>query len=123
MQSNPSQATVTTVLPGKATSQNSTAASQAVPRSTPKLESPFHDDVAFSRVLDAFLPLEMRDRADQELSVFAQALVSQQVAEWIADTERHVVHVQHWDAWGEKRDVLVTSQGWKYLWQYGISER
>ncbi|KAJ5552396.1 hypothetical protein N7494_001774 [Penicillium frequentans] len=92
-------------------------------RSTPKLESPYHEDVAFARLLDLYLSPGIKTRAEGELSVFADAVVSEQVMDWIAEAERHSVHVQNWDGWGEKKDELVTSQGWKYLWRFGISER
>lgn len=97
--------------------------SQIKPRSAPKLESPYHDDIAFARILDLYLSPEIKKRAEGELSVFADAAVSEQVMKWIAEAERHPVQIQHWDGWGEKKDELVTSQGWKYLWRFGISER
>jgi len=93
------------------------------PRSTPKLESPYHDDAAFARVLDLFMSPEVKKRAESELSTLSDAVISEQVMEWIADTERVAPHVKHWDAYGEKKDELVTTQGWKYLWQLGISQR
>ncbi|KAJ5759243.1 hypothetical protein N7520_006399 [Penicillium odoratum] len=96
---------------------------QSIPRSTPKLESLHQDDAAFARILDLYLPLEIKERAEGELSVFADAAVSKQVMDWVAEAERHPPHIQHWDSWGEKKDDLVTSQGWKYLWRFGISER
>ncbi|KAJ5711529.1 hypothetical protein N7488_005685 [Penicillium malachiteum] len=93
------------------------------PRSTPNLESAYHDDPVFARILDLYLSPEIKKRSEGELSALADAAVSEQVMKWIADAERHSVHVQNWDGWGEKKDELVTSQGWKYLWRLGISER
>lgn len=93
------------------------------PRSTPKLENQYHDDAAFSRVLDLFLSPEIKKRAERELSELGDAAISEQVLNWVADAERFTPHVRHYDAYGKNRDELVTSQGWKYLWQIGISQR
>jgi hypothetical protein len=93
------------------------------PRSTPKLESQYHDDAAFARVLDLFMSPEIKKQAESELSELADAAISEQVLGWVADAERFPPHVRHWDAYGENKDELVTSQGWKYLWQVGISQR
>lgn len=93
------------------------------PRSTPKIENPYHDDVAFARILDAFLTPTIKERAQEELELFAEAAVSEQINDWIAEAERCPPQVQHWDAWGNDKNELVTSQGWKYLWQFGTSER
>lgn len=96
---------------------------QIKPRSAPILESAYHDDPAFARILDLYLSPEIKKRAEGELSALADAAVSDQVMKWVGDAERHTVHIQNWDGFGEKRDELVTSQGWKHLWRFGISER
>ena len=93
------------------------------PRLTPKLESIYSDDVAFNRLLDLYLPSVIRERAESDLYRLADTAVSQQTLKWVADTENSPPQVQHWDAWGMKKDDLVTSQGWKNLWRLGISER
>lgn len=117
------QVTTVEVLENSGTDDGLIKTPQRKSRSTAKLESPYHDDVTFARLLDLYLSPEIKKRAESELSVFADAAVSEQVMDWIAEAERHSVHVQHWDDWGEKKDELVTSQGWKYLWRLGISER
>lgn len=93
------------------------------PRTTPILESQYRDDAAFTRVLDLFLSPEIKKRAESELSTLSDAVISEQVFEWISEAERCPPYIRHWDAYGEKKDELVTSQGWKYLWQLGISQR
>lgn len=98
-------------------------ASKAQSRCTPKLESSYRDDVAFARLLDLYLPPEVKKRAEGELAGLADAAVSQQAMDWVADAEHCPPQVQHWDSWGYKKDELVTSQGWKNLWRFGISER
>ena len=93
------------------------------PRLTPKLESIYKDDVAFTRLLDLYLPYELKKRAESELVILAETAVSQQALTWVADAENSPPQIQHWDSWGVKKDELVTSQGWKSLWRLGISER
>ncbi|KAK9358078.1 hypothetical protein V1504DRAFT_397684 [Lipomyces starkeyi] len=93
------------------------------PRPTPTLENPYRDDVAFARLLELYLPAEVKKRADGELNGLAEAAVSEQAMNWVADTERNPPTVQHWDSWGVKKDELVTSQGWKELWRLGKVER
>lgn len=117
------QVTAVEVTENSCTEDDLLKTPQNKPRSTPKLESPYHDDVTFARILDLYLSPEIKKHAEGELSAFADAVVSKQVMDWIAEAERHTVHIQHWDGWGEKKDELVTSQGWKYLWRLGISER
>ncbi|KFY15821.1 hypothetical protein V492_01750 [Pseudogymnoascus sp. VKM F-4246] len=98
-------------------------AAQTQPRTTPKLESPYLDDVAFARLVDLHLPPEVKKSAEVELARLGDAAVSQQLMGWVADAESSPPHIQHWDSWGEEKDGLVTSQGWKNLWRFGISER
>jgi hypothetical protein len=117
------QITTIEVTEKKTTENGLLEAPQAKPRSTARLENPLRDDVAFARILDAYLPPQIKERAEGELAALCEAAVSEQVMDWIAEAERCPAQIQHWDAWGVKKDELVTSQGWKYLWQYGISER
>src|SRR5690348_6673436 len=81
---------------------------QTQTRSTPKLESPYRDDVAFARLIDLYLPPEVNKGAEGEIARFADATVSQQMMNWVADAERCPPQIQHWDSWGEKKDELVT---------------
>ncbi|KAM0547561.1 hypothetical protein ACHAPJ_010305 [Fusarium lateritium] len=92
-------------------------------RPIPRKEDPYRDDVAFARILDFYLSPEIKKQSESELKLLANAAVSEQVMAWVAEAERCPPQVQHWDSWGEKKDVLVTSQGWKYLLQLGTSER
>lgn len=92
-------------------------------RPTPKLENPYTDDVAFARILEQYLPAEVKSRVDGEMSGVAQFAISKEAMDWVADTERSPPQVQHWDSWGEKKDELVTSQGWKNAWRWGKTER
>lgn len=91
-------------------------------RSTPVLENQYYDDVAFTRVLDLFLPRAVKDMAEADVAAFAGAVVSQQVLGWVADAETHPPYLRHWDMWGESKEGVITSEGWKNLWKFGISE-
>jgi hypothetical protein len=93
------------------------------PRPTPILENPYSDDVAFARLLELYLPADVKKRADGELNGVAEAAVSDKAMNWVADTERNPPTVQRWDSWGANKDELVTSQGWKELWRWGKEER
>ncbi|KAF3392087.1 hypothetical protein DPV78_010331 [Talaromyces pinophilus] len=99
------------------------AAPKPQTRPTPKLENPYTDDVAFARILEQYLPAEVKSRVDGEMSGLAQFAISKEAMGWVADTERSPPQVQHWDSWGEKKDELVTSQGWKNCWRWGKTER
>lgn len=109
-------------LTDKVVAEKTSEGAQQQIRSTPVLESQYYDDVAFTRILDLYLPLAVKDLEEADLAAFANAVVSQQVLDWVADAEKHPPYVSHWDMWGEKKDHLVTSEGWKNLWQFGISE-
>jgi hypothetical protein len=107
----------------EATEEASQIKAPTPPRLTPKLESIYKDDIAFTRLLDLYLPSELKKRAESELVGLAETAVSQQALAWVADAENSPPQIQHWDSWGVKKDELVTSQGWKSLWRLGISER
>jgi Adaptive response protein AidB N-terminal domain len=44
------------------------------------------------------------------------------VLAWVADAERHLPYLKTWDAFGRRRDELVTSEGWRALQAMGIRE-
>lgn len=91
-------------------------------RSSPVLENQYYDDATFTRVCDLFLPLTVKDVTEAELAALADAVISQQVLDWVTDAEMHPPYLRRYDMWGEAKDGLITSEGWKNLWQYGISE-
>ena len=91
--------------------------------SPPKLPNPATSDPAYQRILSWYLPTPLLDRLRPRLEHFGQEAVSDQVNEWISNAERQQPYFKSRNVWGEKyaHDRLVTSQGWKDLGRWGIS--
>lgn len=117
------QVTTVEVIETKSSDDDSIDSLGKKPLSAGRIESPYIDDVAFAKTFNFYLSPDVKKRAEAEISMFSEAAVSNQVMGWVAEAESFPLQVQHWDAWWVKKDELVTSQGWKYLWQFGISER
>lgn len=69
-----------------------------------------------------YLPPTIHASAKPRIEIFAEEVVSRKILDWVADAERNLPSVSHWDSWGAKKDELITSEGWKRLWHMGISE-
>ncbi|TKA75778.1 hypothetical protein B0A55_04328 [Friedmanniomyces simplex] len=88
----------------------------------PNVQSQFDDDNALQRALKFFLPDRVREELIPELSTFSRLVLAPKITRWIDYAEKNPPYVKHWDSWGKRRDVLVTSEGWRNLQALGIQE-
>ncbi|TKA78626.1 hypothetical protein B0A55_02680 [Friedmanniomyces simplex] len=88
----------------------------------PNVQSQFDDDIALQRALSFFLPDRVREELIPELSTFSRLVLAPKITTWINDAEKNPPYVKHWDSWGKRRDVLITSEGWRNLQALGIQE-
>ena len=91
--------------------------------SLPKQQNPATSDKAYQRVLAWYLPKDLLNKLKPRLQRFGEEAVSDQVNEWIGNAERDQPYVKSRNVFGEQytHDRLVTSEGWKRLGQWGIS--
>ena len=91
--------------------------------SLPKLPNPATSDPAYQRVLAWYLPTSVLDELQPRLEKFGEEAVSDRINEWISNAEREPPYVKTRNVWGENyaHDRLVTSEGWKRLGEWGIS--
>ncbi|KAK5722535.1 hypothetical protein LTR15_005766 [Elasticomyces elasticus] len=91
-------------------------------QAAPNVRSQYDDDIAFQRAIRFFLPDQQREELAPELSTFSKLVLAPKVTTWINDAEHNSPYVKHWDSWGKRRDVLITSEGWRNLQALGIQE-
>ncbi|KAG9242254.1 very-long-chain acyl-CoA dehydrogenase [Calycina marina] len=90
----------------------------------PELKNQYFDDTSLNRVLSLFLPIESRHVIAKDLERFGDEVMSPKVMDWVTDAERNVPYLKGSgrDAFGQRTDELVTSQGWKNLQRMGLKE-
>lgn len=49
-------------------------------------------------------------------------MISPQVFQWIKDAETNIPYIERQDLWGNTKNELITSDGWKRLKDFGVSE-
>lgn len=95
--------------------------------------------------LPVFLPRKVVEDTAEDLSRFGAEVISKQVLDWTSDAERNVPYVRGIcsflcpvffrlkpsvnmgtgsgrDAFGQRTDELVTSEGWRSLQTMGLKE-
>ena len=88
----------------------------------PAIVNQLFDDVALQRALRLFLPDEVRQSTQAELSAFGDKVMSKEVFDLVADAEKNLPYLKTWSAWGKRQDELITSEGWRRLSAIGIEE-
>ncbi|KAL3462144.1 acyl-CoA dehydrogenase/oxidase [Aspergillus heterothallicus] len=87
------------------------------------LRNPADSDAIYQRILQWHLPHHLLSTIKPRLSQFAAEATSEQINSWIGDAETHQPHVKGRNVWGARydRDRLITSDGWKQLGKWGLS--
>ncbi|KAI9877342.1 MAG: hypothetical protein M1830_004210 [Pleopsidium flavum] len=88
----------------------------------PQVENQYYEDIALRRALAFYLPSTIQSSIAPDLSRFGQKVLTRRVLNWTADAEKHLPFLRTWDAWGTRKDELVTSSGWRNLQDMGIAE-
>jgi alkylation response protein AidB-like acyl-CoA dehydrogenase len=88
----------------------------------PTVRNQYYDDIALQRALRLFLTDQVSDDIAPDLSTFGSQVISSRVLSWVADAERNVPYVKQFDSWGQRRDELITTEGWRNLQAFGIAE-
>lgn len=71
--------------------------------------------------LVVYIPQSVRDPITLELRALGDRVLTPQVSAYVEDAERNLPHVESHNAFGQRQDVLKTSEGWKRLQEMGAS--
>lgn len=82
-------------------------------QSRPKIPNQFQEDTAFRRCYALFLPPHLQHHLAPSLSRFGAYVLSNPVLRYAQDSARHEPSVQHFDTFGNRVDILTTSEGWR----------
>lgn len=82
-------------------------------QSRPTILNQFHEDTALRRSYQLFLPSRLQQEFATELSRFASYVLSAPVLRYAQDSARNEPSVQHFDTFGNRVDILTTSEGWR----------
>lgn len=91
--------------------------------SLPDLQNPATCDLPYQRVLAWYLPQPLLEKIRPRLRKFGDEAVSDHIHGLIGNAEREQPYVKSRNVWGKKYpyDRLVTSEGWKQLGRWGIT--
>lgn len=76
----------------------------------------------FSLFLIVFVPRDVLNEANPQLTSLGEKVVSPQILEWVAEAERNLPYIERQDLWGHTKNKLITSEGWKNLKEFGVRE-
>ncbi|EAW12881.1 putative acyl-CoA dehydrogenase [Aspergillus clavatus NRRL 1] len=85
------------------------------------LQNTYTSDATLHRVLAWYLPSDINQSIQPNLTQLGEEAISPQIREWSADAERNQPYVKSYNVWGQRYDYdrLVTSEGWKQLGRWG----
>lgn len=87
------------------------------------LSNPFSSDPVYQRILSSYLPPDILSQIQPSLHRFAAEAISESVHDLVRNAESQPPFVKTRNVWGSRpeRDRLVTSDGWKQLGKWGLS--
>ena len=104
------------------TAQKPSSSTEGFFQNPPILLNQCIDDLAIQRAIGLFLPDSIRETCSNEIKTLGNKALSKAVFDLVADAEKNLPYVKHWDAWGRRQDELVTSEGWRKLSAIGVEE-
>ena len=84
----------------------------------PTLPNPFTGDALLHRILRRHLGNELLTNISPSLTALANEAISPQILAYVADANRNLPSVTHWNGWGNRTDILHTSEGWRKLKEF-----
>jgi alkylation response protein AidB-like acyl-CoA dehydrogenase len=87
----------------------------------PRLNNEFADDQFLQDYLNAYLPEEVMKEITPDLMQLGKRTATEFI-EWAADAERNEPYLIQFDAWGNRIDKIVVSQGWLNLEKVAAEE-
>uniref|UniRef100_T1J5D1 Acyl-CoA dehydrogenase/oxidase C-terminal domain-containing protein n=1 Tax=Strigamia maritima TaxID=126957 RepID=T1J5D1_STRMM len=80
----------------------------------PKLRNQYTQDVVLRRYLQRIMPPEVLSEIEPDLTRFGNR-VTQDIYEFGLDCEKNPPQLQNFDAWGNRIDKIITTEGWRKL--------
>ena len=71
-----------------------------------------------------FLPTKILSNTSHDLSRLGNEVISKKIFDWVTDAERNTPYLSGdgRNAYGQRTDELVTSEGWRNLQEMGLRE-
>nr|CAD11366.1 conserved hypothetical protein [Neurospora crassa] len=89
----------------------------------PIIKNQFHEDVSLQRIAKLYLPPSLLEKVTPEISRLGDAVLSQQIFDWITDAERNTPYLRGSgrDAFGRPKQELIVTEGWRKLQEFGFA--
>lgn len=88
----------------------------------PLILNPLIDDLALQSALALYVPRPFYQQLHPSLLAFGEKVMSKPILNLVADAEHNPPYLKTWDAWGRRKDELITSTGWRQLSAIGQAE-
>ncbi|KAK2786490.1 hypothetical protein FQN52_007795 [Onygenales sp. PD_12] len=91
--------------------------------SPPPLQNPYTSDAVIQRILQWYLPSDIISNISPKLEKFGSEAISAEINSLIGNAETQQPYIKTRNVWGGRYDVdrLITSEGWRGLGKWGIS--
>ncbi|KAJ4386968.1 hypothetical protein N0V85_007866, partial [Neurospora sp. IMI 360204] len=89
----------------------------------PIIKNQFHEDVSLQRIAKLYLPPSLLENVSPEISRLGDAVLTQQIFDWITDSERNTPYLRGSgrDAFGRPKQELIVTEGWRKLQEFGFA--
>ncbi|KAK3351809.1 acyl-CoA dehydrogenase/oxidase [Neurospora tetraspora] len=89
----------------------------------PIIKNQFHEDVSLQRIANLYLPPSLLENVSPEISRLGDAVLTQQIFDWITDSERNTPYLRGSgrDAFGRPKQELIVTEGWRKLQEFGFA--
>ncbi|KAK9249580.1 hypothetical protein V1506DRAFT_450768 [Lipomyces tetrasporus] len=89
---------------------------------SPRLQNQFLSDQSLQRVLKHYAPKAVFLSVAPDLRRFGDYVISNEIFSWVADAERNLPTVDQFDAFGNIKNQLNTSEGWRMMKNISATE-
>ncbi|KAK9324247.1 hypothetical protein V1517DRAFT_337062 [Lipomyces orientalis] len=89
---------------------------------TPRLQNQFLSDYSLQRVLKHYAPKAVFRSVAKDLRRFGDYVISKEIFSWVADAEKNLPTVDQFDAFGNIKNQLNTSEGWRMMKNISATE-
>lgn len=98
------------------------SASSGFFQAKPQVLSQLDEDETFRRAVSFFLPAQIQQQTQSELSELGRHVLSPEVLTWIVNAEENPPYLRHQDTFGRPQVKLITSEGWRNLQDLGLKQ-
>lgn len=88
----------------------------------PQVGNQYGEDASLKHAVLQFMPQHIVDNISSDLSSFGSRVLGPEVLSLVKDAEYNPPRLETWDTFGQRKDELITSNGWQQLQAIGIRE-